>query len=77
MNGKLLFSAGQIAEIMAQVTDAAFVPVGHDQITASFFPNGFCASATPLGAPRGKNHSYQHGCFYQLQESNILFPLAW
>lgn len=72
-----MFAAGQIVEIMAAVTDAAFVPIGHDQITASFFSNSFCASATPLGAPRGRNHSYQQGCFYRLQESNISFPLAW
>lgn len=49
-----MFAAGQTVEIMAPVTDAAFVPIGHDQITASFFSNGLFASATPPAALNGE-----------------------
>lgn len=61
---------------MATVTDASFVPIGHDQITASFFSNGLTPSATPIGAPKGRNHSFRI-CFYPLPQRNILLPLAW
>lgn len=61
MNGKLVFAAGQTVKIMAPVTDAAFVPIGHDQITASFFSNGFSVSATPVGAPRGEESQLSAG----------------
>ena len=33
-----------------QLTDASFVSIGHDQITASFFSNGYAVSAPPPGA---------------------------
>lgn len=32
---------------MAPLTDAAFAPIGHDQITASFSSNGFSVSVSP------------------------------
>lgn len=76
-NGKFMFAPGQTVEIMAELTDAAFVTIGHDQITASFFSNGFSVSAPPPGARRGWNRCYQQGCFYPLSQSNILLPLAW
>lgn len=46
-NGKPTPAAGQIVEIMAQVTDTPFVPAGHGQITAFSPYNGFFASAAP------------------------------
>lgn len=72
-----MFAPGQTIEVMAQLTDAASAPIGHDQITASFFSNGFSVSAPPPGALRGRNHSYQQGCFYPLPQSSILLLLAW
>lgn len=62
---------------MAQLTDAAFTPLGHDQITAPFFCNSFSVSAPPPSAPQGRTRSYQQGCFYPLPQSNILLPLSW
>lgn len=49
---------GRRVKITAPVTDAAFVPVGHDLITASFSSNGFSASAPPQAAPRGRAESH-------------------
>lgn len=48
-----MFAPRQKVEIMAQLTDAAFPPIGHDQITAPFFSNGFSVSAPPPAALRG------------------------
>lgn len=45
--GKPTPAAGQIVEIVAQVTDTPFVPAGRDQITAFPLYNGFFASAAP------------------------------
>lgn len=55
-NGDPTPAAGQIDEIMAQVTDTPFVPAGHEQITAFSSYNGFFASAAPprLGWERQK-----------------------
>lgn len=72
-----MFASGQTVEIMAWLTDAACAPIGHDQITVPFFSNGFSVSVPPPDAPRGRNHSYQQGCFYPLPQSSILLPLAW
>lgn len=77
INGKFMIALRQKVEIMAQLTDAAFAPLRHDQITVSFFSNGFSVSAPPPGAQRGRNHSYQQDCFYSLPQSCILLPLAW
>lgn len=52
MKGEVLPAAGQTVELMAPVTDAAFVPAGHDQIIASS-SDGLSASATPPVAQRG------------------------
>lgn len=71
-----MFALRQTVEMMAQLTDAAFAPIGHDEITVSFFTNGFAVSAPPPGAPTGRNHSLQQDCFYPLPQSSILLPLA-
>ena len=72
-----MFAPGQTVEIMAPLTDAAFAPIGHDQITASFSSNGFSVSAPPPGARRERNQRYQQRCFYLLPQSSILLPPAW
>lgn len=48
-NGKPTPAAGQIVEIMAQVTHTPFVPAGHDQVTAFSSYNGFFASTPGRG----------------------------
>lgn len=56
-----MFAPGQTAEIMAPLTDAVFAPIGHDQITASFFSNGFSVAAPPPGAPRREESQLSAG----------------
>lgn len=56
--GILSWLQGRRVKITAPVTDAAFVPVGYDLITASFSSNGFSASAPTQGAPRGRAESH-------------------
>lgn len=45
---------GRAVEIVAHLTDDAFAPKGHDQITTPFFFNGFSAPAPPPGVPKGE-----------------------
>lgn len=52
-----MFAAGQKAEIIAQLTDAASAPIGHDQITASFSSNGFFAQLHLQQLRGGTNHT--------------------
>lgn len=72
-----MFALRQKVTIKALLTDATFTPIRHDQISVPFFYNDFSVSVPPPRAPRGRNHSYQQGCFYPLPQSSILLPLAW
>ena len=49
-----MFAPRQKVDIMARLNDAASAPIGHDQITASFFSNGLSVSGPPPWSSEGE-----------------------